>query len=53
MLPKSNRGEFMNILLAVFAGIAAIIGLVLLWWRSRIARELNVMTSVEASRFMV
>src|SRR2546423_15300706 len=49
MLPNSNRGEFMNILLAVFAGIAAIIGLVLLWWRSRIARELNVMTSVEVS----
>src|SRR5256714_5116594 len=39
----------MNILLAVFAGIAAIIGLALLWWRSRVARELNVMTSVELS----
>src|SRR5256714_9991566 len=39
----------MNILLAVFAGIAAIIGLALLWWRSRVARELNVMTSVAVS----
>ena len=39
----------MNILLAVFAAIAAIIGLLLLWWRSRVARELNVMTTVEVS----
>src|SRR2546430_2721042 len=39
----------MNILLAVFAGIAAIIGLVLLWWRSRVMRELTVMSSVEVS----
>src|SRR5947207_15564712 len=39
----------MNILLAVFAAIAALIGLGLLWWRSRVARELNVMTSVEVS----
>src|SRR5437588_4378928 len=49
MLPQGNPGEFMNILLAVFAGIAAIIGLALLWWRSRIARELNIMMSVEVS----
>jgi hypothetical protein len=39
----------MNILLAVFAGIAAIIGLFLLWWRSRVTRELSVMSSVEVS----
>ena len=26
----------MNILLAVFGGIVAIVGLVLLWWRARI-----------------
>jgi hypothetical protein len=39
----------MDILLAVFAAIAALIGLGLLWWRSRVARELNVMTSVEVS----
>src|SRR5256714_2084244 len=39
----------MNILLAVFAGIAAIIGLVLLWWRLRVARELNIMSSVVVS----
>ncbi|MEJ0076138.1 MAG: GIDE domain-containing protein [Alphaproteobacteria bacterium] len=39
----------MNILLAVFAGIAAIIGLGLLWWRWRVVRELRVMSSVEVS----
>jgi hypothetical protein len=39
----------MNILLAVFAGVAAVVGLVLLWWRLRVARELNLMTSVEVS----
>jgi hypothetical protein len=39
----------MDILLAVFAGISAIIGLGLLWWRSRVTRELKVMTSVEVS----
>src|SRR6478736_6101358 len=39
----------MNILLAVFAGIAAIVGLLLLWWRSRVTRELGVMSSVEVS----
>jgi len=39
----------MNILAAVFAGIAALIGLGLLWWRSRVSRELDVMTSVAVS----
>jgi len=39
----------MNILLAVIAGIAALIGLGLLWWRSRVTRELGVMSSVEVS----
>jgi hypothetical protein len=39
----------MNILLAVIAGIAAIIGLILLIWRFRVSRELNVMTSTEIS----
>jgi|GEM_PF-2080766 len=39
----------MDILLAVFAGIAALVGLGLLWWRSRVTRELNVMSSVEVS----
>lgn len=39
----------MNILLAVFAAIAALIGLGLLWWRSRVMRELRVMSSVEVS----
>jgi hypothetical protein len=42
-------GEFMNIVLAVFAGIAAIVGLGLLWWRLRVMRELRVMSSVEVS----
>jgi hypothetical protein len=37
----------MNILLAVFAGIAAIIALGLLWWRSRVQRELAVMASTQ------
>jgi E3 ubiquitin ligase len=39
----------MNIVLAVFAGIAAIIGLGLLWWRWRVVRELRVMSSVDVS----
>jgi hypothetical protein len=39
----------MNVVLAVFAGIAAIIGLALLWWRWRVMRELKVMSSVEVS----
>ena len=39
----------MNIVIAVFAGIAAIIGLGLLWWRFRVMRELRVMSSVEVS----
>jgi len=39
----------MNILLAVFAGIAAIVGLVLLGWRWRVMRELRVMSSVGVS----
>ena len=37
----------MNILLAVFAGIAAIVALGLLWWRSRVQRELAVMASTQ------
>jgi hypothetical protein len=39
----------MNIVLAVFAGIAALVGLGLLWWRWRVVRELRVMSSVEVS----
>lgn len=39
----------MNIVLAVFAGIAALIGLALLWWRFRVMRDLRVMSSVEVS----
>jgi len=39
----------MNIVLAVFAGIAALIGFGLLWWRFRVMRELRVMSSVEVS----
>src|SRR5436305_11830072 len=39
----------MNILLAVLAGIAAIVGLLLLWWRSRVVRELKVMSLVDVS----
>jgi hypothetical protein len=39
----------MNIVLAVFAGIAAIIALGLLWWRFRVVRELRVMSSIEVS----
>ncbi|MGB9370226.1 MAG: GIDE domain-containing protein [Xanthobacteraceae bacterium] len=39
----------MNIVLAVFAGIAALVGLGLLWWRWRVARELRVMSSVDVS----
>jgi hypothetical protein len=39
----------MDILLAVFAAISGVIGLGLLWWRSRVARELRIMTSVEVS----
>lgn len=39
----------MNILLAVFAAIAAIVGLGLAWWRWRVVRELRVMSSVDVS----
>jgi hypothetical protein len=39
----------MNIVLAVFAAIAAIVGLGLLWWRWRVVRELRVMSSVDVS----
>jgi len=51
-IPYGNRrhtGTSMDILLAVFAAITAVIGLGLLWWRSRVARELRIMTSVEVS----
>lgn len=37
----------MNILLAVLAGVAAIAALGLLWWRSRVQRELTVMASTQ------
>jgi len=49
MIPRGTLGDFMNIVLAVFAGIAAIVGLGLLWWRSRVERELRVMSSVDVS----
>jgi hypothetical protein len=50
MLPSGRAlGEFMNIVIAVFAGIAAIVGLGLLWWRWRVVRELRVMSSVDVS----
>jgi hypothetical protein len=39
----------MNIVLAVFAAIAALVGLGLMWWRWRVMRELRVMSSVEVS----
>jgi len=39
----------MNIVLAVFAGIAALVGLGLLWWRWRVVGELRVMSSVDVS----
>ena len=39
----------MNIVLAVFAGSSAIVGLGLLWWRWRVVRELRVMSSVDLS----
>jgi hypothetical protein len=39
----------MNIVLAVFAGIAAVVGIGLLWWRWRVVRELGVMSSVDVS----
>jgi E3 Ubiquitin ligase len=39
----------MDTLLAVFAAIAALIGLGLVWWRSRVTRELNVMGSIDVS----
>lgn len=39
----------MNIVLAVFAGIAALVGLGLLWWRWRVMRELGVMSSIDVS----
>src|SRR5262245_48552625 len=37
----------MNILLAVFAGIALVAALLLLWWRTRVQRELAVMAATQ------
>src|SRR5215467_8931073 len=42
-----NRGKQMNILFAVFAGIAAIIALGLLYWRFRVKREIAVMAATQ------
>jgi len=51
MLSRGARtlGEFMNIVLAVIAAIAALVGLGLVWWRWRVVRELRVMSSVDMS----
>ena len=37
----------MNVLLAIFAGIALVAALLLLWWRSRLQRELAVMAATQ------
>jgi hypothetical protein len=37
----------MNVLLAVLAGVAAVVALLLFWWRSRVKRELAVMSSTQ------
>jgi hypothetical protein len=39
----------MNIVLAVCAAVAALVGLGLLWWRSRVGREIALMASLETS----
>lgn len=39
----------MNIVLGVCAAVAALVGLGLLWWRSRVGREIALMASLETS----
>jgi len=39
----------MNLFLVILAAIAAIAGVVLLWWRSRVGRELALMTATKTS----
>jgi hypothetical protein len=39
----------MNLVLGIIAGIAALIGLGLLYWRSRVGREIALMASIETS----
>ena len=39
----------MNIVLAVCAAVAALVGAGLLWWRSRVGREVALMASLQTS----
>ena len=39
----------MNLVLGICAAVAALIGLGLLWWRSRVGREIALMASLETS----
>jgi hypothetical protein len=39
----------MNLVLGICAAVAALIGLGLLWWRSRVSREIALMASLETS----
>jgi hypothetical protein len=39
----------MNLVLGICAAVAALVAVGLLWWRGRVARELNLMTSIEVS----
>ena len=40
----------MNLVLAIIAAVAALAGVGLLWWRSRVGRELGLMQSTETSQ---
>ncbi len=39
----------MNLVLGICAAVAALVGLGLLWWRSRVGREIALMASLETS----
>jgi len=39
----------MHLVLGIGAAVAALVGLGLLWWRSRVAREIALMSSLETS----
>ena len=49
MVNVGIRGDCMNLVLGICAAVAALVGLGLLWWRSRVGREIALMASLETS----